>query len=240
MVAEIVLKAKKRQKSKENAQKNLMPAVLYGPEVKENKIIWVDKQRFRKIYNEVGESSLIDIEIEGEKIPQEVIIYDVQIDPVSNEYIHADFFKVKKGKKIETDVELEFIGESPAVKESGAILVKNINHLEVRCLPKDLPRKIEVDISTLKKIDEVIYIKDLSLPEGVESSWDIKTVVVMTEAPRTEEELKELDEKVETDMDKVGDVEEGKEEEEEKEEGEEKDKKDTEEKKGEEKEESQK
>jgi large subunit ribosomal protein L25 len=102
---------------------------------------------------------------------------------------------------------LVFIGESPAVKEAGAILVKSIDNLEIRCLPKDLPKEIAVDISALKNIEDIIYVKDIKIPEGVEVLQSPETVVAIAEAPRTEEELKGLDEKVETDMDKVGDVE---------------------------------
>ncbi|MDD3607800.1 MAG: 50S ribosomal protein L25 [Candidatus Moranbacteria bacterium] len=207
MVAKISLKAKKREVKGEKENSGMMPAVMYGPELKENKILWINRQDFKKIYDEVGESSLIDIQIEGEKDSHEVIIYDVQVDPIDNRYIHADFFKVKRGQKIETEVELVFIGESPAVKEAGAILVKSIDNLEIRCLPKDLPKEIAVDISALKNIEDIIYVKDIKIPEGVEVLQSPETVVAIAEAPRTEEELKGLDEKVETDMDKVGDVE---------------------------------
>jgi len=207
MVAEISLKAKKREVKGKKESGGIMPAVMYGPELKENKILWIDRQNFKKIYDEVGESSLIDIKIDGDKDSNEVIIYDVQVDPISNEYIHADFFKVKRGQKIETEVELVFVGESTAVKEAGAILVKSIDNLEIKCLPKDLPKEIKVDISALKNIEDIIYVKDIQVPEGVEVLQTPETVIAIAEAPRTEEELKGLDEKVETDMDKVGDVE---------------------------------
>lgn len=207
MTAEIKLNAKTRKK-KEKADKNkTVAAIMYGPEIEKNKMLWIDRQTFNKVYQEAGESTLIDLKIDEEEKPYEVLVYDVQSDPIANKCLHVDFLKVKKGKKIETEVELEFIGEAPAVKEAGAVLIKNVDHLEIRCLPKDLPKEIKVDISFLKKIGDTIHIKELNLPEGVEPLWDAETVVAMTEAPRSEKELEELNEKVEVDMDKVGEVE---------------------------------
>ncbi len=203
MTAQIKLKATIRKK-KEKMEDKKVASVVYGPEIKENKNLWVSEKDFKKIYDEVGESSLVDLEIEGEKEPYEVLIYDTQVDPITEKYQHIDFFKVKRGKKLETEVELNFVGQSPAVKEAGAVLVKNNDYLEIRCLPKDLPKEIKVDLGLLKKIDDVIQVKDLDIPEGVEVLIDLETVVAMADAPRTEEELDKLDEKVEVDMEKIG------------------------------------
>lgn len=196
----LILKTKLRKKG-EKKEKSI-PAVIYGPEI-ESTLLWVEVNNFRKIYQESGESSLVEVEIEGDKKDHLSLIYDVQLDPVQGTYRHVDFFQVKKGKKIEAEIAIDYIGESPAVKEQGGIFLKNIDDLKIRCLPKDLPRKIEVDISNLENLEDCIYIKDIKLPEGVTIDLEDETVIAKVAAPRSEEELKELDEKVEADIDQV-------------------------------------
>lgn len=199
-MVEINLKALARKKG-EKKEKSI-PAVLYGPEIK-SQPIWVKKGDFVKAYRNAGESSLINIEMEGDKKEHLALIYDVQPHPVRNDFLHIDFFQVKKGKKIEAEVEIEYVGESSAVKEQGGIFLKNLTELKIRCLPKDLPKKIQVDISSLKEIDDCIYIKDIDFPQGVTVDLEPTTAIANVVAPRSEKELEELDEKVEADIDEV-------------------------------------
>jgi large subunit ribosomal protein L25 len=103
-------------------------------------------------------------------------------------------------EKIKTEVELVFVGDSPAVKELSGVLVKNMDKVEIECLPADLPSSIEVDISPMKTFDDYIYVKDLKIGKGVEIELDLETVVALVSPPRSEEELKGLEEKVESDV----------------------------------------
>jgi len=114
-----------------------------------------------------GQSSLVDVYI-GEENPVKAIINDVARDPLSGNVIHADFYELDMNKKLKIDVELNFIGESPAVKEKGAELIKNLDRIEVECLPKDLVPEIDVDISSLQEIGDHIFTKDIILPTGLE------------------------------------------------------------------------
>lgn len=202
MKTEIVLKAAPREKGSASALKKPVPAVLYGKGI-ENKNLWVDYEDFRKVYEETGESTLINLQIENNGQPHKVLIYEVQENPVSGSFRHVDFFQVKMDEEIETEVELQFVGESPAVKAGGGVLVKNMDAIEVRCLPADLPGEIIVDISDIKTFDDYIYIKDLKIPPKVEISLDPETVVALVSPPRTEAELEQLDEKVEADVSQI-------------------------------------
>jgi large subunit ribosomal protein L25 len=123
------------------------------------------------------------------------------------------------GEKLETEIELNFIGESPAVKEQGGILVKSLDSIEVKCLPKDLISEIKVDTSSLKDMDDCIYVKDLDIPDELEVMLDENTTVASISRPRSDEELEQLEEKAEVDMDQVETVEKKKDEEEEQKEG---------------------
>jgi large subunit ribosomal protein L25 len=201
----IELKAKTRsaigRQNKKIRQAEFIPVVLYGHGIK-NQNLQVSYQDFLNVFNRAGESTLIDLIIDNEK-PIKVIIQDYQQDPVKDIFVHVDFYQVKMTEEITTEVELEFIGESKAVKELGGTLVKNMDTVEIKCLPGDLISKIEVDISGLNDFDDTIRVKDLSIPEKIKILDDIQGIVATVAAPRTQEELEELEEKVEEKVEAV-------------------------------------
>jgi large subunit ribosomal protein L25 len=202
MVANLTLQAKSRtKKDAKDMGKDNVPCILYGKGIN-NEMVWINKKVFDKVYEEAGESTIIKLALEkgGER---NVIVKDVQKDILTGAPIHADFYQVRMDEEIEAEVELEFIGESPAVKELGGVLVKNMDKIEIKCLPGDLLSKIEVDISRIKTFDDYIYVKDLSIPEKVEISIDPETVVAMVSEPRSEEELADLEKEVKEDVTQV-------------------------------------
>jgi large subunit ribosomal protein L25 len=195
------LKTKIREEKVNNNElrnKGYVPAVLYGPKIK-NANIMVSKKDLAQAYESAGESTLLKLVIAGEKNKEYmVLIHQTAFDPVSDELIHVDFYQPRLDEEIEADVSLEFVGQSTAVNTLGGVLIKNMHEITVRALPQNLPREIEVDISTLKTFDDIIHIKDLKLTEGVTVSAELEDVVALVEPPRTEEQLKELEEKPET------------------------------------------
>lgn len=205
-------------------EEGIIPAVLYGEKVK-SVPLEVDYNEFEKVYEEAGESTILKLKIGNEA--KNILIYDVSRDPISDKVIHVDFYAVRMDKPITTEVPLVFEGESPVIEVEEGTLVKSITEVEVEALPADLPHEIKVDISILKTFDDLIHIKDLKVPEGVEILADSEEVVASVTPPRSEEELAALEEKVEEkveEVEKVGEEEpsvaeamEGKEEEEEKE-----------------------
>lgn len=190
-----------RKKLKHRRKLGFIPAVLYGNNVKPTNIE-VEYVSFQKIYKTVGENTLVDVYIDSDK-PVKVLVQDVQYDPLTHNFIHIDFYKVNMEKVITTEIPLEFIGESDAIKTQDGILVKNYDELEVECLPGALVEKIEVDISVLKTFDSSIKIKDLKIPAGLKVLDDSDQIVVLVKPPRTEEEMKSLEEKVEENVEKV-------------------------------------
>jgi len=167
-------------------EQNMIPSVLYGAKI-ENQNISVKKNDFLKIYNQAGSSSLIDLQVD-DKQPVPILIQDLQTDPKSGDITHVDFYQIQEGVKITAIKELEFTGESPAVKELAGILVKNYDEVEVECLPKDLDLidTIEVDISVLKTFADAIHIKDLQVPEQIKISEALDDVVVQVMEPKEE------------------------------------------------------
>jgi large subunit ribosomal protein L25 len=200
----ILIKARMREKSEKliASAKKSIKAILYGKNV-ENKMLWIDYQEFRKAYEAVGESTVVDLAIEGNGANHKVLIHDVQLDPVTDEFRHIDFFEVKMDEEITTEVEIEFVGESSAVKELGGVLVKNLDSVEVTSLPGDLPNIITVDVAAIKTFEDYIYVKDLKVSDKVKILADPETVVALVSPPRTQEELEQLNEKVEVDIEQV-------------------------------------
>ncbi|MFA6160042.1 MAG: 50S ribosomal protein L25 [Parcubacteria group bacterium] len=201
----IKLVAKTREvfgrKTKVGKKEGLFPAVTYGKKVTP-KSLWVNAIEFAKLLRKSGESTMIELEID-EKDKRNVIIYEIQKDPVMGNIIHTDFFQVRMDEEIEKAVEVIYIGEAPAVKELGGVLVKSLDEITVKCLPADLPSEIEVDIASLKTFEDHICIKDLKISPKVKIELEPETVVALVSPPRSEEELTGLSEKVEADVTKV-------------------------------------
>ncbi len=199
----ISLSVKERKEKEKNAkktrEKGFIPAVLYGPKIKENRLLEVEKKAFQEVYKEAGESSLISLEIEKENKKYPVLIYEVQIQPLSGEIVHIDFYQPSLDEEVETTVPLVFEGLAPAVKELGGTLIKNISEIEVKALPLKLPKEIKVNVETLKTFDDEITIADLKVPEGVKIIKEPGEVVALVVPPeKVEEELeKPVEEEIE-------------------------------------------
>ncbi len=160
-----------------------IPAVFYGPKDSSTpiKLNLVD---FKKAWKSAGESTVVSLT--GEGIDADVLIQAVDLDPVTDIPIHADFYAIEKGKKLTVDVPLEFVGISPAVKDFGAVLVKVLHEIEIEALPKDLPHKLEVDISSLISFESVLTAGDIKLPEGVVLTVKTDEVIASVYEPKEE------------------------------------------------------
>lgn len=164
-------------------REGVLPAVVYGRS-QESTPIAVDRKTFEKLFRAAGESTVITLNGLGNA--QDVLIHEVDLDPVTGEAMHADFYAIQKGQKVTVSVPLEFDGVSPAVKDLGGILTKVMHELEITVEPKDLPQHISVDISMLKTLDDQVKVSDLKLPVSVEVSVDMDEVVAMISVAKEE------------------------------------------------------
>lgn len=201
----IVLKAQTREakgkKARQEAQ-NQIPCVVYGQDMKAESL-WVNRVEFSQAYEYAGTNTIVTLQIDDAKKPLNVLIYDFQNDPVSSIFTHVDFYVVNLKEEVETEIPLVFVGVAPAVKELGGTLVKNHDALEVRALPNDLPREIEVDLTKLKTFDDQITIADIAVNDKVQILLDPEMIIATVAEPRTDEELAALDEAVDADVSKV-------------------------------------
>lgn len=205
MATTFELKAKIRQETgrqvKQLREQGLIPAVIYGNGIKSQNLV-VEYNPFANVFKKSGASSLVDLSIDG-GAPVKVLVYEVTQDPLSDRWSHIDFYQVKMTEKLRTKIPLKFIGEAPAIKELGGMFVKGFDEIEVECLPSDLVSEIEVDISTLKTFTDTLHLKDLKLPKGIELVLKTNEVLAKVAAPRSEEELKALEEKPEEKVEEI-------------------------------------
>ena len=205
----ITLTATKREEtgkaSRRLIEEDRMPAVVYGPKHAAEHIS-VSLPEFKKVLRDAGESTVI--ELTGLGSPVQVLIHEVDRDPVTTNPRHADLYAIEKGAKVEVAVPLSFVGESMAVK-LGANVVKVMHELPIEAEATKLPHEIEVDITALAEVGDQIHVKDLKLPAGVEATVDGEEVVAL--AQEVEQEPEE-DTTGEPDMDAIEVEQKGKEE----------------------------
>lgn len=161
-----------------------MPAVFYGKKT-ESTPITIERKDFIKVWNAVGESGVVTIKTANGTV--DALINAVDVDPVSDIPRHADFYVFEKGKKIEVDVPLEFVGVSPAVKDLGGTLVKTLHEIKISADPQHIPHHVEVDISSLVDFQSQILAGDLVLPTGVVLVELPEEVVATAAAPKEDE-----------------------------------------------------
>ncbi len=169
-----------------------IPGIVYGPGVTPQPVA-LEASEFKKVYKQAGKSSLIDIKID-EAASVKVLIQEVQVHPLTLAPTHVDLRQINMKEKLTVDVPLEFVGEAPAVKELLGTLVRVHDTLTVRCLPADLPAKIQVDLSKLQTFNDVVAVADLILPAEVEALQGARDVIASVTPPLTEEQLKKMEE----------------------------------------------
>ncbi len=176
------------KKTKTLRKEGFLPAILYGPRIKPLPLK-VDSKDFKKAYKTAGESSLISLKI-GKK-ESKVLIHDVQHHPLTDEFLHVDFYQPLLKEKVTATISLVFVEEAPAVEELGGTLIKNISEVEVKGLPQELPKEIQVNVGSLKTFGDDILIKDLKTEKDIEILKEPDEVVASVVPPREEEKIEE-------------------------------------------------
>lgn len=182
------LKAEKREitgrKLKYLRASGVLPGNVYGKGVK-SEALQVNLNEFKKIFKEVGETGIVSLELDGKGRP--VLVSNLQRNPKSDDLLHVDFRQVDLKEKIEAQVPVVLIGESPAEKQSLGTVVLLLNEITVEALPMDLPEKFEVSVDELTEVDQAIYVKDLKVAKEVEVKTDLEALVAKVEPPQKEE-----------------------------------------------------
>ena len=147
----------------------MVPAVIYGAG-RENLSLIIDHNHLlQKLASENFLTSILSIKIQGKE--ESVLIKDIQIHPSKRQVMHLDMQRVIADQILRVNVPIHFLnGDSaPGVKLAGGTVSALMNEVEVSCLPKDLPERLEVDVAAME-LDELLYLSDIPLAEGIEIS----------------------------------------------------------------------
>ena len=185
----VVLNASKRdvtgKQVKALRREGKLPAVIYGHHTEPININ-LDAHSAALALGKLTSSSLVTINVDGAEYP--ALVREKQRDYIKNRLLHVDFLAVSMTEKLRTSVSVHFSGVSGAVKDFNAVLVKNLEELEVECLPTDLPERIEVDITPLAKPGDGIRVHEVKVPDTVRILNDPDTMVAVATFAKVEEE----------------------------------------------------
>jgi len=185
----VVLQATKRdvvgKQVKALRREGKLPAVIYGRHT-DPIIVNLDAKTATVALAKVTSSSLVTIDVEGTE--HLALVREKQRDYIKNVLLHVDFLAVSFTEKLRTTVPVHFIGLSLAVKDFNAVMVHNLEELEVECLPADLPERIDVDISSLNRPGEGIRLRDVHVSDKVRLLADPDTMVAVATFAKVEEE----------------------------------------------------
>jgi len=165
-------------------REDMIPAVLYR-EGKAQSIKLARKELAKLINTISGEQVIVDLHFaDGEK--KLALLKDYQVDPVSRELLHTDFFEVSLTETIRVTVHVVAVGEPVGVKRDAGLLQRALREVEIECLPDKIPGKIEIDISKLE-LGQSVHVSDLKFEEGIKVLTDPGDVIVTVIAPVAEE-----------------------------------------------------
>jgi large subunit ribosomal protein L25 len=169
--------------------KSLIPAVLYGHK-RDTISLSINLDELKKVVGDKDkEHALHALKVEGREDLGEklIMIKEIQVDPLGQEYLHVDLYEVKMDEKITVPVTVHLTGKAEGVK-LGGIIQYITREIEVRCFPNQIPEHVELDISALGQGDS-LHVRDLKLPEGVEILSQPDLPIVSVVAPTVEKEV---------------------------------------------------
>jgi large subunit ribosomal protein L25 len=185
------IKTEKRDVFGKNASRRLrregmIPAILYGGDASNVPLTLRKQDVFMILRSDTGENTVFQVSFDSEI--RDVMIKELQRDPVTDEILHADFVHIAMDKVIKVSVSVVSVGEAVGVKAEGGFVDFITREVEVECLPKDIPEHIEIDISSLH-LRQSLKAEDITLPEGVKLITSSDALLVMIEVPLKEEEI---------------------------------------------------
>lgn len=167
-----------------------LPAVVYGKHLTSQSVT-LGADEFVRVYDETGETGLIDLTVDGEVKP--VLVHSVALHPLTGLVTHVEFHQVNLREKVHAKVPVVVVGQSPVVASNQGLVLTILDEVEVEALPTDLPDRLELDVSALTEVDQEFAVKDLVVPSGVTILTDSSQVMVrigalVTKAAQEEEQ----------------------------------------------------
>ncbi|MDR1637619.1 MAG: 50S ribosomal protein L25 [Treponema sp.] len=185
-MSQVVLSARNRANTGSGEARRIrrsgrIPAVLYGRTGKSVNID-LDAQEFSKRVRNISESTIVKLDVEGKSY--DAFVKDTQHSITAGSILHVDFYEVESGVALRARVSIHLQGTPIGVREGG-VLESPLHEIEVECLPKDLPERIDLDISGLK-VNQSLHVRDINLGEGVRLVSNGDQVVALVKFAREE------------------------------------------------------
>lgn len=165
-----------------------IPGVIYGR--KEPVSVQMEQKALRRALRTVGTTHLADVRINGQL--RTVLVREIQQHATRGDLVHVDFMEVDMKVRLRASAELVGVGTSTPQAEGLGVTTLMLREVDIECLPDDLVSEIEVDLGAIKTTDDIIFVKDLSVPKGVEILTDSDLVVARFEFAAAEEEVEEV------------------------------------------------
>lgn len=180
-MAEIELKVANREvlgkKVRFLRRQGITPVHLFGHGI-ESIALQCDTVELRRVLAEAGKTRLIDLKLDNEKRPRPVVVREVQMELLTGESLHVDFYQVKMAEQVKVEVPIILVGEAPALKLKENMLLHELNTLTVECLPAKIPASIELDLTLLTESEQAVRVKDIVLDKEVTVLNDPEVVMV--------------------------------------------------------------
>ena len=188
MTDRVIIEAESREVTGSQVNKlrqgGWIPGVVYGQKSPVN--VQMEQKALRRALRIIGTTQLADLRVGDQS--KTVLVREIQQHLTRGDVMHVDFLEVDMAAKLRAEVELVSIGEALPEEEGLGVATLMLRHVEVECFPDDLPAEISVDLSAIRSPDDVIHVRDLRVPDGVEIMTDADLVVARFEYAAAEEE----------------------------------------------------
>ncbi len=164
-----------------------VPVHVFGHNV-ESVALQTDAAQLHRVLAQAGKTRIISLKVDQGSEPRNVMVREVQRNPMTGELIHVDFYQVAMEEKIKAAVPIVLIGQAPALKIKDNMLVQVLNNITVECLPALCPASIEVDLSSLVEARQEVKVKNISLPAEIAIVNDPEATIARIVIQRVEKE----------------------------------------------------
>ena len=158
-------------------RQGVIPVHLFGHGV-ESVALQCNVTHLQQVMAQAGKTKIISLRLDKAKKPRNVMVREIQRNPLTGELLHVDFYQVRMAEKIRVEVPIVLVGEAPALRFKETVLAQELNSLAIECLPDEIPPSVELDLSSLTEAEQAIQVKDITLGEEVTVLNDPEHMVV--------------------------------------------------------------
>ncbi len=166
-------------------RQGITPVHVFGHGIK-SATLQCDTARLQHVLAQAGHTRLISLKLDSEKKPRNVVVRQVQRDPLTGKFLHVDFYQVKMEEKIKVEIPIVLVGEAPALRSKENMLTHELTTLTIECLPAKIPASVELDISSLTEPEQALRVKDIKLDKEIALLNEPELVVAKISVRRVE------------------------------------------------------